>query len=225
MTARLLAAALLLCAVSGSWAESSRRSDPTTLEGEHVCQGTNPDGTPYEGTVRIRLKKGLVLMEWTIGDKKTYGTGLLEGRTLGLALEDGVAIYQIVSQAGGRALVGLWAAQGAESACDEVIFLGETGVQATKFSIEAINGKYLVKRGKVDGQVVTVSGGNVVKRIDLGKGIVAEGLLLGDGFTMITPEGVSVFQVLSAKGGKILLKGDSVTAGANVVPTALVPSD
>ncbi len=225
--------ALLALAVTGSAlaADKAPRSgdgmDLNTLAGEHAVRGRNPDGSAYEGKVRMRIKGPLVLVEWTIKDQVSYGTGLVEGLTLGVALENGVAIYQIVPQAEGKSLIGLWAGEGAEKASEETIFIGDTDVDEAQFAVEEINGVYRATNEAAQGipSTVTISGGPTVKAISLksgGNSAAAEGLALGEGLAVITPDGFTVFQVLPGKKGLSLL-GHSVDRVGQISLVSLEP--
>lgn len=198
----------------------------STLAGEHEVRGRNPDGSEYKGKVTIRVKGPLVLLEWNTNGELSYGSGLVEGMTLGVALESGVAIYKIVPQAEGKSLVGLWVAEGGETACEETIFIGDADVGSAEFEVEKINGSYRALSGGVQGaSVVTISGGDIVKRLEVRSGdhaAEAEGLALGDGLAVITPDGLSVFQILR-KGKKVFLAGRSADGTGQVREVRLEP--
>lgn len=226
----LVAGILLGC--GSLWAEDGETKsgpglDLDALAGEHTVRGRNADGSPYEGKVRIRVKSRLLLIEWAVNDQLSYGTGLVEGLTLGVALESGVAIYQIVPQAEGKSLIGLWAGEGAESASEETILIGDTDVSDAKFEVQPINGGYQALIGGVKGATnVEITGGDIVKRLALesgGQTAEAEGLALGDGLAVITPDGLSVFS-LQPQGKKFLLTGHSVDEGGQVREVRLEPA-
>ncbi|CAN5677121.1 hypothetical protein BH09VER1_BH09VER1_02510 [soil metagenome] len=206
---------------------SERSLDSTTLAGTHTCRGKNPDGSEYEGKVEIRVKNGLVLMEWTIAGKKSHGTGMIEGTCLGVSLDDGLAIYQVVPQAEGKSLIGRWAGEGAKTANEEVILIGETDVATAKFPLAKINGAYrcLIEKAKGgrDEGPLSISGGEVVKKVAQVKGNPGQGLLLGDGLAVITPSGLMVLEIGAGPGGRTSLSGhflDQTGIPARVTVTA-----
>lgn len=194
-------------------AVASEGINPAGLEGVCRCRGRNPDGTNYQGTVTIRTKDGLVLIEWNINGKKSYGTGLLQGTVLGVGLDDGVAIYQIVPQPQGASLIGLWAVEGAKEACEEAILIGEADQTTAKFPTPSLNGAYRAVSVKADGTKeetpFSVSGKEAMKHVKLKDGTKAEGLQLGNGLAVITPDGLAVFQLGKDQTGKQTLSGRS----------------
>ncbi len=187
--------------------------NPTALEGEHRCRGRNPDGTNYQGSVTIRTKDGLILVEWNVNGKKSYGTGLLQGTVLGVGLDDGVAVYQIVPQPQGASLIGIWAVEGAKEACAETILIGEADQTEAKFPTPALNGAYRAVSLKADGTreetPFSVSGKDALKHVKLKDGTKAEGLQLGNGLAVITADGLEIFQLNQAEAGKPILSGRS----------------
>lgn len=223
---RILFLGLVLTAVLPVQAEEEPMIDPATLAGEHPCQGRNPDGSTYEGTVTIRVKNGLVLMEWHIGSNKSYGTGLVEGMGLGVGLESGLALYQIVPQAEGKSLIGVWATEGSKQATVEVIFIGDTDVTDADFPVEEINGLYrLHSKGGTETDV-EIAGADMVRIVSLQnapKKPWAQGLLLGSTFAMVTPTGLSVFEVQASKNSGVHLTGKAVDGKGEISPQSLTP--
>ncbi|CAN5567311.1 hypothetical protein BH09VER1_BH09VER1_30850 [soil metagenome] len=207
-------------------ANANQGTDSSALEGEHRCRGRNPDGTNYQGLVTIRVKDGLFLMEWDINGKKSYGTGLLQGTTLGVGLDDGTAIYKVVPQPQGISLIGLWAVEGAKEACHETILLGDADQTTAKFPAPGINGVYRAVTLNADGTKeetpFSISGKDTLKYVKLKDGTKAEGLQLGDGLAVITPTGLAVFQIGQNQNGNQILSGRSFDQTA-VREVTLVP--
>lgn len=223
---RILFLGLVLTAVPPVQADEEAMIDPATLAGEHPCKGRNPDGSTYEGTVTIRVKNGLVLMEWNIGGNKSYGTGLVEGMGLGVGLESGLALYQIVPQAEGKSLIGVWATEGSKQATVEAIFIGDTDVTDADFPVEEVNGLYRL-HGKGGTETdVEITGADMVRIVSLQsapKKPWAQGLLLGSTFAMVTPTGLSVFEVQMSKNGGAHLTGKAVDGTGEVSPQSMTP--
>ncbi len=225
---RILFFGLALAATGLLCAEDEPMIDPAVLAGEHPCKGRNPDGSTYEGTATIRVKNGLVLIEWNIGGKKSYGTGLVEGMGLGVGLESGLALYQIVPQAEGKSLIGVWATEGSEEATVEAIFIGDTDVTDADFPVEEVNGLYQLKEtgGEETGVKITGKGMvRIVSQQSAPKQPWAQGLLLGSTFAMVTPTGLSVFEIWPAKKGAPTLRGKAVDGSGTVSPQSLTPSE
>ena len=200
--------------------------DPKQIAGTHTCKGTNPDGSKYEGTVALRIKKGLVLMEWDIDGKTSHGTGLLVGMTLGVALDDGLAIYKIFPQDEGFSLIGRWAAEGTEESAGEAILIGNAEMTKAKIPVSKINGSYdWVRESSGESQeegTAKISGGDVSKTIrwSIGKkAIPGQGLALGDGLAVIRPDGLAVYQLL--EGDRSHLSGRSLRTPSAICQESL----
>lgn len=213
---------------SGNMQQSngSESDGPGRLAGVHRVSGQNPNGTAYQGTVEIRVVNGLVGMEWKIGDTVSHGNGVLVGTTLGVALDDGVAIYQIVGQSEGLSLIGLWAAAGSSTCNDEAILIENADMTRTDFPPAKINGDYRSLREVGDGQIegsVTISGGDNSKKVlwnTNGKSEKCQGLSLGDGLAILTPNGLSVLTKQSDS-----LEGQFVTGNGAICQTSLIPAN
>jgi hypothetical protein len=174
--------------------------DPNRLAGKHQVTGRNPNGTAYKGSVEIRVVEGVVELDWTIAGAVSHGRGALVGMTLGVALDDGLALYRVVGQAEGLSLIGIWAGAGGTTAGEDVILIGNADMTQAEFPVEKSNGDYVSMREVEDGQVegnVAISGGEKIKKAlwTVGeKTTKCQGLALGEGLAILTPTGVSVFE-------------------------------
>jgi len=208
---------------AGSGAHDVDGVKPSRLAGTHSVHGKNPDGTAYKGEVAIRAKNGLLLLQWKIGKDVSHGTGVLVGNILGVALDNGVAIYQIVGQSEGISLLGCWATEGSSTPCGEAILIGEADITKADFPVEKINGEYRSLRESGDEQIegdVTISGGDTSKKVlwTLGGNTAkCQGLALGDGLAVISPTGLSVF---SKQGDS--LEGRTVTGNGKISQESLI---
>jgi len=207
-----------------------KRLDPKQLAGSHVCKGTNPDGSKYEGNITVRCKNGLLLMEWEIAGKKSHGTGLLEGMTLGVALDDGLAIYRVFPQDEGFSLIGRWATEGSQDACNEILLIGNADMTKAKIPVSKFNGNYTWRRessgDSEDEGTASISGGDASKSIRwaLGKKTVpGQGLALGEGLAVIRPDGLAVYQLLKDKKNQPYLAGHSLRKPATICSESLTP--
>ena len=206
--------------------------DVASLEGTHAVSGRNPDGSAYEGEVTVRAKDGLVLMQWKIGEREMFGTGVVVGMTLGVALQGGVAVYGAVPQADGLSLVGLRSSEGSGEASEETIFVGNADVTDAQFEVGAFNGTYTALREKTDGsqheERMLIAGEDMVKTLTVGSGArvqKAEGLALGEGLAAITPHGLMVLNLRGGDEGRKDLSGVTVLGDGSVSAVSLVPAE
>ena len=80
------------------------------VEGSYACRGTNPDGSPYSGTVEITQHGEGYLVAWSIGGSGYSGTGIFSENQLSASWgvkgsEYGIVVYKLEND--GR-LVGKW---------------------------------------------------------------------------------------------------------------------
>jgi hypothetical protein len=222
----------LLVTIVPAGAAEGYAFDLASLEGTHAVSGRNPDGSAYKGEVIVRIKDGLILMQWKTGERETFGTGVVVGMTLGVALQGGVAIYGAVPRADGMSLVGLWSKEGSGEASEETIFVGNADVTDAEFEVAAINGTYTALREKTDGsqdeERIVIAGEDIVKTLTVGSGErvqKAEGLALGDGLAAITPDGLMVLNLRGDDDGQKDLSGVTVLGDGSVSAFSLVPAE
>lgn len=90
--------------------ETAVQTSGGSLAGTYDVQGTNPDGTPYTGTLAIEANGDTYSVTWNAGG--TYvGVGLLDGDTFATSYGGeacGVALYRMQ----GTGLSGWWAPYG-----------------------------------------------------------------------------------------------------------------
>jgi hypothetical protein len=223
---------LLLAAGCVVRAADEHTFDVASLEGTHAVSGRNPDGSAYKGEVTVRIKDALVLMQWKTGERETFGTGVVVGMTLGVALQGGVAIYGAVPQADGMSLVGLWSKEGAGEASEETIFVRNADVTDAQFEVGAFNGTYTALREKADGsqheERMVIAGEDIVKTLTVGSGErvqKAEGLALDEGLAAITPDGLMVLNLRGGDEGRKDLSGVLVLGDGSVSAVSLVPAE
>jgi len=98
------AAAVILVCLATSFASAE-------ITGTYACQGTNPDGSGYSGTVTITAQGAAYAMSWSIGGSGHNGVAILMDGYLssswGVAGRGpgGIVVYKV--EADGR-LVGKW---------------------------------------------------------------------------------------------------------------------
>jgi hypothetical protein len=110
--------------LDGEWADGTAsekltlfaRADPTGAEGlagTYSVAGRNPNGTTYQGTVRLTQQDRKYALLWTVGASSYRGVGALEGNILTVDWGDKTPVVYAVMEDG--RLKGLWAAgRGAE---------------------------------------------------------------------------------------------------------------
>lgn len=83
------------------------------VSGYYLCEGQNPGGQTYQGTVEITRKGGTYLLHWTIGQETHGGVGILMGNLLSSSWKTksgggGIVVYRVEGDDRGPRLVGLW---------------------------------------------------------------------------------------------------------------------
>jgi hypothetical protein len=86
------------------------------LSGVYRCEGTNPDGKPYRGTVEIVKNDQTYRVKWTMGQRgASFGIGVVRGDMLAVSYYTsgnlGVVVYRIAK---GPQLIGEWTVLGAD---------------------------------------------------------------------------------------------------------------
>lgn len=91
-------------------------SEPTggPLAGRYEAAGTNPDGSPYQGTAVITGDGPRYRIAWSIGSSTSSGRGTLEGNRITVAFNGemtgrGTATYRLQEDG---SLVGTWSVEG-----------------------------------------------------------------------------------------------------------------
>jgi len=214
--------------------QSSAADQPFTadrLVGIHQVQGKNPDGSSYKGTVEIRVVNGVVGLEWKIGQSVSHGNGVLVGMTLGVALDDGIAIYKIYGQSEGQSLIGVWSSAGSSDTNEEAILIGNADMTSASVEAGQINGKYSLLREVRDGQIegsLTIGGGEIAKKATWAvddKTAKCQGLALGDGFGVLTPDGLSVYEKHLDNSGNAGLVGLALSGAGDIHNESLSPAN
>jgi hypothetical protein len=98
--------------------ESPRGPAVVVRTSSYRVEGTNPNGSPYRGTLTIERSDTLYLLRWKIGKDTFQGQGTLNGRTLTIdwGSPDPI-IYQVMNDG---TLQGTWAkGQGKENVIPE----------------------------------------------------------------------------------------------------------
>jgi hypothetical protein len=201
------------------------------LIGIHNVVGKNPDGSTYKGTVKIRVVNGVVGLEWKVAGSLSHGQGVLVGATLGIALDDGIAVYILYGQSEGQSLIGVWSSSGSSVVNEEAILIGNPDMTQASVKAEKINGQYMLLRETPEGQVegkFSISGGEIAKKAVWsvsGQTAECQGLALSDGFAVLTPDGISVYEKHLDNDGGASLVGSALSRGGEVQSESLSPAN
>lgn|SRR5688500_3520439 len=113
-------ALLLLLVVAGA-VTGAQPPPAADLAGSYLCEGTNSDGSVYQGVVTIVRRADAYYVLWELQPGITaFGVGLREGDTLGVSYygpNTGVIVYRI----DGDRLIGRWTVPGAERLAAETL--------------------------------------------------------------------------------------------------------
>jgi hypothetical protein len=104
---RTILTALVLFSAVYVAAGASAPDDRADLSGIYLCEGVNPDGSPYKGLVEITRKQASYTVEWTLAASEVRGVGIFRGGMLAVSYfggSPGVVVYRIEA---GR-LIGEW---------------------------------------------------------------------------------------------------------------------
>jgi hypothetical protein len=97
-------------------AAPAAQPDPVgDLTGAYVCEGVNPDGTKYRGTVDISKVSNTYRVQWTMSEHTLVGVGIVSNGVLAVSYFGGAPGVIVYRPAGGK-LVGEWTVGTAEGA-------------------------------------------------------------------------------------------------------------
>jgi len=119
--AGLVVVALIVGLAASAAAQSP---EPQDLEGVYVCQGSNPDGSAYQGIVEIVKDHDLFHVRWLFPESGTQaiGVGIQRDDVLAVSYFAGapaLAVYKIeknTDDGDSPKLTGKWTVEGAEGA-------------------------------------------------------------------------------------------------------------
>ncbi len=114
MARTVLLLVVVLAATGGSSAANVPQAE-TDFVGVYRCEGTNPDGSLYQGIVEIARVDSTFRVRWMLSnDVNLLGVGIYSGGVLAVSYfggAPGVVVYRID---GGNRLIGEWTMGGAE---------------------------------------------------------------------------------------------------------------
>ncbi len=113
---RIIQAGLVVFLMLGSTAGAQTVGEAWV--GDWEVAGSNPDGSPYNGTVTIWRTGDTYQVEWIVGDQIFSGTGIAVGDLLSVGYDGGVAVY---SPGGKGQLYGTWSPIGGDMLGTEVL--------------------------------------------------------------------------------------------------------
>lgn len=111
----VVVAVLVALGTTGSAARQQATGD---VAGSYLCEGTNPDGMTYRGTVEVTQDGDVWDLHWTFEPMgSAMGIGILHGSVLAVIYQTdaglvGVAAYTSERQGTTLRLVGRWAMPG-----------------------------------------------------------------------------------------------------------------
>lgn len=116
--------------LSGAMGATAAPDSPPDLAGMYQCDGMNPDGTAYHGTVEIRKLRDTFRVEWTMDDGVMVGVGIYSGGVFAASYFGGAPAV-VVYKVDGNRLVGEWTMGGIEGAVypETLTKMPSTGVQ------------------------------------------------------------------------------------------------
>ncbi len=97
-----------------------------SLSGLYRVTGTNPDGRPYQGTLRIQPQGEVYVLLWETGGTSIEGVGLLRGNILSAGWDCGVVTYSVLEDG---SLEGVWALCGESRVGTERAVPQKPGIQ------------------------------------------------------------------------------------------------
>jgi hypothetical protein len=106
---------MILASTGGPHGVAAQDATPAPgMAGVYMCEGKNPDGSPYKGIVEIVKFHDSFLVRWTLPDDVTViGVGLESGGVLAVSYFGG-APGVIVYRAEGDRLLGQWTMGGTD---------------------------------------------------------------------------------------------------------------
>jgi hypothetical protein len=113
--------AMVVLIAAAAAANGPQKATPADITGMYFCEGTNSDGSAYNGIVTISRRADAYYLWWELQPAITaVGVGLREGDTLGVSYygpNTGVIVYRIE----GDRLIGRWTVPGAEDIASETL--------------------------------------------------------------------------------------------------------
>ena len=108
--ARMVAVVLMLLASTGGPQQAAAQEEKPAIgvAGVYMCEGQNPDGSPYKGIVEIVKFRDSFLVRWTLPEDVTViGVGIESNGVLAVSYFGG-APGVIVYRTDGNRLLGEW---------------------------------------------------------------------------------------------------------------------
>ena len=103
---------------------ASAHAEGEAWVGDYTVDGTNPDGSTYDGTVSIWQTGSTYQVEWIIGDQVFNGTAIEIGDVLSVGYDGGIAVYGAADKG---TLLGQWSPIGGDLLGTEVLSVLTSG--------------------------------------------------------------------------------------------------
>ena len=106
---------VFVVAVCGATALCAQTDEQAkTVAGVYLCEGNNPDGSPYVGLVEISAIKDTYVVHWQLGDQDdVFGVGIFRDGVLAVSYFGGAPAVAMYRPDGDR-LIGQWTIGGAD---------------------------------------------------------------------------------------------------------------
>lgn len=111
MLRTLVVLVVAVCGATALCAQTDERAK--TVAGVYLCEGNNPDGSPYVGVVEISALQDTFVVHWQLGDQDdVFGVGIFRDGVLAVSYFGGAPAVAMYRPDGDR-LVGQWTIGGA----------------------------------------------------------------------------------------------------------------
>jgi hypothetical protein len=112
MRRALVVFVVAICGATAVCAQTDEKAK--TVAGVYLCEGNNPDGSPYVGLVEISAVKDTFVVRWQLGDQDdVFGVGIFRDGVLAVSYFGGAPAIATYHPDGDR-LIGQWTIGGAD---------------------------------------------------------------------------------------------------------------
>jgi hypothetical protein len=112
MVRTLVVVVVAICGATALCAQTDGQAK--SVAGVYLCEGNNPDGSPYVGVVEISAVKDTFVVHWQLGDQDdVFGVGIFRDGVLAVSYFGGAPAVAMYRPDGDR-LIGQWTIGGAD---------------------------------------------------------------------------------------------------------------
>ena len=110
----LVVLVVAICGATALCAQAQTDEQAKTVAGVYLCEGNNPDGSPYVGVVEISATRDTDVVHWQLGDQDdVFGVGIFRDGVLAVSYFGGAPAVAMYRPDGDR-LIGQWTIGGAD---------------------------------------------------------------------------------------------------------------